>query len=131
VSDRVVFTGPRSDIQRILAVTDIFAMPCIEEGFGLAFVEAMAMKKPIIATRHGATPEVVEDGVNGLLSRPDDIEQLTRTLLTLIDDPEMRRRMGEVNRHRAETMFSPQRMADGIETVYRATLVRSGRWGTQ
>ncbi len=131
VRDNVIFTGPRADIQSVLAATDLFTMPCIEEGFGLAFIEAMAMRKPIIAVRHGATPELVEDGVNGLLSEPENVEQLTRNLLTLLDDQALRLRMGQVNRRRVETEFTPQRMAEGIEAVYRETLSRSVRWARQ
>ena len=68
VADRVVFTGPRSDIPRIMAACDVFTMPSFEEPFGLVFLEAMAMKRPVVSLNNGGTPEVVEHGRSGLLS---------------------------------------------------------------
>src|SRR6185503_5168831 len=67
VTDNVIFTGPRSDVAQIMAASDVYAMPSYEEPFGIVFLEAMAMKMPVVAVNNGGTPEVVEHGKAGLL----------------------------------------------------------------
>jgi glycosyltransferase involved in cell wall biosynthesis len=122
LDEHVVFTGHRSDIQQILAAADLFTMPSDGEGFGLSFVEAMAMKKPVIGLDNGGTPEVVEHGKSGLLSPAGDVQQLTENILTLVNDPALRQRMGEYGRARVERDFNPQRMANDVEDIYRLVL---------
>jgi glycosyltransferase involved in cell wall biosynthesis len=122
LDEHVVFAGPRSDIQHILAAADLFAMPADGEGFGLGFAEAMAMKKPVIGLDNGGTPEVVEHGKSGLLSPLGDVQQLAENILTLVNDPALRRQMGEYGRMRVEQYFNPQRMANDVEQVYRLVL---------
>ncbi|MEA2313847.1 MAG: hypothetical protein QOI03_539 [Solirubrobacteraceae bacterium] len=116
---QVIFTGQRRDVREILAAADVFTLPSVGEPFGLAFVEAMAMGKPVVSVRAGGTPEVVEDGKSGLLGAPDDAEQLAANLLALIDEPERRSRLGEYGRRRVLEHFTVQRMADEVESVYR------------
>jgi glycosyltransferase involved in cell wall biosynthesis len=123
VRNHVVFTGYRTDIPALLAASDIFALPSFEEPFGLVFLEALAMKKPVVALDNGGTPEVVEHGKSGLLSAPDDIAALAANLLVLIRDPPLRARMGEYGRRQVETRFTPERMARDAEQVY-ASLAR-------
>jgi glycosyltransferase involved in cell wall biosynthesis len=122
LDEHVVFTGPRSDIQDILAASDLFAMPSDGEGFGLSFVEAMAMKKPVIGLDNGGTPEVVEHGKSGLLSPTGDVQQLAENILTLVRYPALGRRMGEYGRMRVEQYFNPERMANDVEQVYQLML---------
>ena len=122
LDEHVVFTGQRSDIQHILAAADLFTMPSDGEGFGLSFVEAMAMKKPVIGLDNGGTPEVVEHGRSGLLSPAGDVQQLAENILTLVNDPALRQRMGEYGRARVERDFNPQRMANDVENIYRLVL---------
>jgi glycosyltransferase involved in cell wall biosynthesis len=123
VSDRVIFTGHRTDMPAVLAACDVFALPSFKEPFGLVYLEAMAMKKPVVALDDGGTPEVVEDGKSGLLSRPGDLPALAGNLLKLVRDPERRARMGEYGRRQVETRFTPERMALDTARVY-ATLAR-------
>jgi glycosyltransferase involved in cell wall biosynthesis len=122
LSERVIFTGWRGDIDKFLAACDIFALPSFEEPFGVAFLEAMAMQRPVIALANGGTPYVVEHGKAGLLSDPGDIPQLGENLLTLLHDPALRRRMGAYGHERATEYFTPRRLADDIEQVYRQVL---------
>ena len=119
VAESVVFAGRRSDLSRFLAAADVFAMPSFGEPFGLVFLEAMAMGLPVVALNSGGTPEVVIDGVTGLLSEPEDADQLTNNLLTLLDDPERRYRMGLAGRERVEIHFATPRMADDTAMVYK------------
>jgi glycosyltransferase involved in cell wall biosynthesis len=118
IAGNVLFTGRRKDVSRILAATDVFAMPSHEEPFGLVYAEAMAMKRPVVALDNGGTPEVVDHGKSGLLSPPGDLEALAGNLLALLRDPARRARMGEYGRQQVELRFSPARMAEDMARVY-------------
>lgn len=124
LTDRVVFTGPRSDIPRIMAACDVFALPSFEEPFGLVFLEAMAMKRPVVSLNNGGTPEVVEHGRSGLLSPSGDIEGLAANIVTLLANPEMRARFGEYGRTRVLDFFTAERMAHDAGRAYEAILDR-------
>jgi len=93
VQDHVRFTGARSDIPRVMAASDLFALPSFEEPFGLVFLEAMAMQKAVVAVNNGGTPEVVEHGRAGLLSPPWDVPALAANIVTLLSDADLRARM--------------------------------------
>jgi glycosyltransferase involved in cell wall biosynthesis len=118
IGERVLFTGRRKDVARVLAATDVFSMPSHEEPFGLVYAEAMAMKRPVVALDNGGTPEVVDHGKSGLLSAPGDLEGLAANLLTLLRDPALRARMGEYGRQQVEQRFAPARMAEDLAQVY-------------
>jgi glycosyltransferase involved in cell wall biosynthesis len=118
LDDKVIFAGFRQDVSAILAASDIFAMPSFEEPFGVVFLEAMTMGKPVVALRNGGTPEVVAHGETGLLSEPDDVDGLATNLAQLLADPEARARMGALGRKRVDEYFTPRRLAADIEQVY-------------
>jgi glycosyltransferase involved in cell wall biosynthesis len=124
VADRVIFTGPRSDIPRIMAACDVFSMPSLKEPFGLVFLEAMAMKRPVVAVNDGGTPEVVENGKSGLLAPARDIDALARNVLALLRDPGKRAAMGAYGRSRVIDYFNVQRMARDAAVAYRMILDR-------
>jgi glycosyltransferase involved in cell wall biosynthesis len=129
VLDQVIFTGQRADMAGLLAACDVFALPSFEEPFGLVFLEALAMKKPVVALNNGGTPEVVEHGLSGLLSEPGDQAALAAHLLTLLRDPALRSRMGEHGRRHVEARFTPGRLARDTEQVYAALVPSSSREG--
>ena len=122
LSENVIFTGFRTDMPALFAASDVFALPSLGEPFGLVFLEAMAMKKPVVALNSGGAPEVVEHGKSGLLSALGDGAALAENLLVLLRDPALRARMGEYGRRQVETRFTTDRMAHDIEKLY-ATLV--------
>ncbi len=122
LSQQVIFTGLRSDIPAILAACDLYTMPALEEGFCLAILEAMAMKKAVVALDSGGPREFVEHGKSGLLSQPDDVQQLAENILTLVNDAPLRERMGAYARQRVEEYFNPQRLANEVEQIYRLVL---------
>jgi glycosyltransferase involved in cell wall biosynthesis len=118
VDTNVMFVGQRSDVPRLMAAADIYAMPSQWEPFGLVFAEAMAMRLPVVALDNGGTPEVVEHGVTGLLSPLGDGDALVANLLALLTDPARRTDMGERGRARVLEHFGLARMACDVERVY-------------
>jgi glycosyltransferase involved in cell wall biosynthesis len=122
VEEHVVFTGARSDVPRIMAACDVFTLPSFEEPFGLVYLEAMAMRRPVIAVDNGGVPEVVEHGRTGLLSPPLDVPALANNILTLLRDRELRVEMGNYGRARVLEHFSAQRMAREAGEAYQRIL---------
>jgi glycosyltransferase involved in cell wall biosynthesis len=122
VADRVVFTGGRSDIPRIMAACDVFTLPSVEEPFGLVFLEAMLMKRPVVALDDGGTPEVVEHGRSGLLSPANDIDALADNISRLLGDRDLRARFGAYGHSRVIEMFSAERMARDAGEAYEAVV---------
>lgn len=124
LTDNIVFTGFRKDIKTILSACDVYTMPSFEEPLGVAFLEAMAMQKPVIALASGGVPEVVEHGVTGLLSEPGDIDGLAANILTLLRDPELRCRMGHWGREHVQHRHDPVQLAHQTAQIYRRTANR-------
>jgi glycosyltransferase involved in cell wall biosynthesis len=122
IADAVIFTGGRSDIPRVMAACDVFTLPSFEEPFGLVFLEAMAMARPVIAIDNGGTPEVVEHGRSGLLSPPWDVPALAANISALLRDPERRARLGSYGRQRVLEYFNAERMAQDAARAYEAVL---------
>lgn len=127
LNEQVIFTGFRRDIPQIMVASDIYAMPSFEEPFGMVFLEAMAMKRPVIALVSGGVPEFVEHGKSGLLSVNQDIDTLAANVLTLVRDRELRQRMGEHGRRRVEERFNAALMTRETEQIYELVLGARGR----
>ena len=112
----VRFAG-RRDVLPLLAAADVFVFPSLYEAVGIALLEAMACARPVVASRTGGIPEVVEDGVSGILVTPGDALGLARVLATLERDPERRRRLGKAARARAEA-FDIRSTVRSLEALY-------------
>ena len=118
-NDVVHFPGFRDDLDRILPCLDILAHPAWMEGLGVSLLEAAACGIPIIASCAGGMPEVVEDGVNGFLIEPGDNRRLAECLSSLLDNPGVRRKMGQAGRQRVLERFAVERMVSGNAALYR------------
>jgi glycosyltransferase involved in cell wall biosynthesis len=118
VGEFVSFAGKRQDIPRIMAAANVFCLPSREEPFGLVYLEAMAMKRPVVALDEGGVPEVVEHGRSGLLSKRLDNVALADNLVALLEDPALAARMGEHGRRRVVDYFNAQRMANDAADAY-------------
>ena len=97
---------------------DLLVLPSYEEGLPYVIVEAMAAGLPIVATPVGAIPEVINDGINGLLVKPGDYRALADKLLTLCRNEGLRSRIGRANRERARLLFSQEVVFQELETIY-------------
>jgi glycosyltransferase involved in cell wall biosynthesis len=126
--DRVVFTGFRDDVPRILPTFDVLALPSTREGFGLSIVEAMLAGVPVVSTTVGGIPEVVIDGETGLLVAPRDAEALARALARLLSDAALAQRLREAGRCRARQRFSAEAMAAAFLELYGRVMARG--WPT-
>lgn len=118
LGERVHFTGHRTDVTALLSAMDIFALVTHAEGLPLVILEAMAQGLPVVATAVDGIPEVVEDGVTGMLHPHRDARQLAEHLRLLLDDPALRRRLGEAGRQRVGAVFSRQQFAEGLLRLY-------------
>jgi glycosyltransferase involved in cell wall biosynthesis len=125
VDEAVRFLGFRTDVARILAVADVVVLPSLAEAFGLVLAEAMFMRKAVVATTAGGIPEIVEDGVSGLLVPPASPEQLADAILSLLRDPACRVRLGEAGRRRVMARFRFETMMERYEVLYDTLLART------
>ncbi len=122
IDNRVAFLGMRADLPRVLAALDVFVLPSLYEGFGLVVLEAMAVGVPVIATRVGGVPEVIEDGVTGLLVPAGDAKKLAEAVFRLEDNPRQAEALADRGSARLQTDFSLPAMIDAVEGLYFAVL---------
>ncbi len=118
VADRVHFLGFQSDVPGYLNMFDIFVLPSLSEGCSNVIQEAMATGLPIVASRVGGNPELVQDGETGLLFESNSVEALAQALQTLLDDPQKAQALGNRALQRAREAFSLEKMVENYETLY-------------
>jgi N-acetyl-alpha-D-glucosaminyl L-malate synthase BshA len=121
VADLVSFVGkqPQSRIREYLSVADLLLLPSQSESFGLTALEAMASEVPVIATRVGGIPEVVEDGGCGFLFEIGDIDRMAEAALTVLEDDAERKRLGARGREIAISNFTTDKIIPQYEALYR------------
>jgi glycosyltransferase involved in cell wall biosynthesis len=111
ISDRVSFLGWQPDMPSVMASWSIFVLPSLDEGFGVAALEAMAAGLPVVATAVGGLRELVENEATGFLCAPGSTAELAARIRQLVEDPELRITMGAAGRRRAVERFSQTEMA--------------------
>ena len=114
----VLLPGFRTDVLGCIKGFDVFAMSSVTEGLGTSLLDAMACRRPIVATRAGGIPEIVEDGVTGLLVPPRDAEALAGAAVRALKDDALRVRMGEAGFARVRERFTVERMVAETAAVY-------------
>lgn len=122
LQDRVRLLGQRSDIPQILAGSDIFILSSKWEGFPYAIIEAMMAGLPVVATRVGGVEEMVENRKTGYLVPANDPLALTKAIQRLLEEPELRKKMGQAGREKALRTFTLDRMLTQTQKVYEEVL---------
>ncbi len=117
ISESVIFTGWRNDVPAVMSVFDIFVLPSLNEGMGKVLIEAMLLKKPIIASRAGGIPDLIKDGENGIIIKPSSPDELTDAIIALLKSEDKRKKMGDNGRIIAES-YGDKAMVEKLEGVY-------------
>jgi len=126
VADRVLFTGRRDDVAALTADLTLAVLPSSREAQGISILEAMARRKPVVATAVGGIPEVVADGVSGLLVPPEDPSALAHALIRLARSPSLRQRLGDAGYEIVAERFSIDAQVHRIQELYDEELQRAG-----
>jgi glycosyltransferase involved in cell wall biosynthesis len=120
--DRIRFLGFRTDVPDLLGAADFFVLSSLQEGLPLAVLEAMGQQLPVVATSVGGVPELVSHREHGMLCPTRRPDALAEAMKELIQDPPLRRRLGEAGAQRVRADFSFERMAGRYEDLYRSLL---------
>jgi glycosyltransferase involved in cell wall biosynthesis len=127
--DRTLVAGQRSDMPALYAAMYALTLPSYREGLPMTVLEAMAAGKPVIASRVGAIPLVVEDGVSGRLAAPGDPAELAAVLAEVLSDPAQAGRMGRAGQERVRRDYSARAMAGRYRKTYEEALAAAGLAG--
>jgi len=122
ISHKVIFAGFRPDISRVLSAIDILVVPSLLEGFPIMTLEAMAMAKPVVATRIQGITEQISDGMDGILVSPKNSEALTSAVSKILLNKELASKLGKTARKKVETCFPVEKMVGETEKVYLSVL---------
>lgn len=118
IHENVIFAGSRRDVERFYSIFDIFVLPSLEEPFGIVLLEAMRFAIPVVATKVGGIPEVVLNNETGFLVPPKDSESLANKLIELLNNAELRGKMGKAGFERETVFFSKEIFVNQIETMF-------------
>lgn len=127
VSERVVFAGARKDVPALMSASDIFILPTLTEALPTVLAEAMAASLPILASRVGGVPEMVEDGINGKMVAPADPQQLANACTDMLRDPDALVKMGLAGRQIVEEKFNVRVQVDKLQALYQSLITSYGK----
>jgi glycosyltransferase involved in cell wall biosynthesis len=127
----VLLPGFRTDVLGCIKGFDLFAMSSVTEGLGTSLLDAMACSRAIVATRAGGIPEVVEDGVTGILVNPRDHAAMAQAIVRLLEDDMRRKQMGEAGFARVNERFTVERMVAATADVYALVAGKGHAAGTE
>jgi N-acetyl-alpha-D-glucosaminyl L-malate synthase BshA len=119
IADLVDAVGAQEEVVPLLSIADLFLLPSTQESFGLAALEAMACEVPVIASRVGGLPEVIEDGVSGFLHPPAALDAMADTAVALLTDRDRHAAVGQAACRRVQEMFCVDRVVPMYEDCYR------------
>ena len=114
--------GEQDQVVPLLSVSDLFLLPSAQESFGLAALEAMACQVPVVASRVGGLPEVVEDGVSGYLCEPEDVDGMAKASVTLLTDAQHHARFAKAGLDRVRRHFCAGRVVPQYEAYYQEVI---------
>jgi glycosyltransferase involved in cell wall biosynthesis len=127
IDHAVTFAGFRRDMPDVMASLDLLAFPSHAESFGVVLIEAMAMELPVVSTNCDGVLDIVVEGETGLFVHPRASGELAEGLMRLIDDPELRRRLGVAGRKRVIELFDARGQTDRLEHLYAEVLAEATR----
>jgi glycosyltransferase involved in cell wall biosynthesis len=115
---KVLFTGLRDDVPAVTAALDVAVLPSYREAQGLAILEAMALRRPVVATAVGGVPEMIEDGRTGLLVPPHDATALANAITRVLTDHPLADMLARAGHDMVHERFSVQAMARAVSAIY-------------
>lgn len=119
ISQLIDIVGAQEEVAPLLSVSDLFLLPSAQESFGLAALEAMACEVPVVASRVGGLPEVIEHGISGFLHPPDAIEDMAASAIALLTDASRHRTIAKAACQRVRLQFCAERVVPMYEECYR------------
>ena len=128
IAGSVFFTGSRADMPQVYASLDIFALASLDEGMPMAVLEALASGRPVIATEVGAVAKLIVPGETGIMLQPADTGGLAQAILSLVDNPELRERLGRNGKARVYEQFSSRVMSRKYLQIYERLLESRNRF---
>ena len=123
---QVLFLGWRQDLDRIYADLDLAVLTSRNEGSPVSLIEAMAAGLAVVSTRVGGVPDLVQDGMSGMLVESEDIGGLAEAIVSLLGDPQRRKALGEVGRRRVYPAYSADRLLGDMDHLYSELLSQRG-----
>lgn len=118
IDERVIFIGHRNDVYDVIEAIDIFVLPSYHEGIPMVLLEAMALKRAVIASRVGGIPEVIDHAIDGLLVPPASVKDLTDACNLLMRDEPLAASLKEAARAKVQACFSSSEMCREVASVY-------------
>jgi glycosyltransferase involved in cell wall biosynthesis len=118
IAHRVVFTGRRDDVPAVTAALDVAVLPSYREAQGMVILEAMALSRPVVASNVGGIPEMIEDGVTGLLVPPHDPDALAAAIVRLLKDHSLADMLGRAGHDMVHDRFCIELMVESIAAIY-------------
>jgi len=122
LGDSALFLGYRRDVARVLAAMDVFVLPSIREGLPISLIEAMAARRPVVASSIGSVTGLVQDGDNGFVAQPRDAAAFTNAIKRLLDAPDLRLRLAEAGRRTVEDSYSLTSVIRAYEDLYTSSM---------
>ena len=116
--ERIHFLGRQNDVEGIINMLDVGVLLSMDEGVSNTLMEYMAQSKPVIATSHGGNSELVLDNKTGFLVPPKDVAEVSKYIISLLDDEQLARRMGRAGQSRLASEFGMEKMVDSYMTLY-------------
>jgi glycosyltransferase involved in cell wall biosynthesis len=118
LEDYISFYPEVNRSAEFLGIFDCFVLPSLEEGLGLSVMEAQAAGLPVIASRIGGIPSLIDDGQNGLLVNPGRAEELSQAIIRVLSDPDLAKLLGTQAREKAVSEYGVDKMAEKIIKIY-------------
>jgi glycosyltransferase involved in cell wall biosynthesis len=122
IAQNFIFTGFRRDVSRLVGAMDLFVLCTHREGLPLVILEAMGMKKPVIATAVDGIPEVITHGLNGLLHEHENSDELAAAILRCVEEPEFAEALARAGREHVHSVYSAEAFSRNAANIYREML---------